>query len=207
MKKLTENMFAENPNVEAFVIFHGSFKPFYLSINKGAPIEKRIKSILKPDGYAWAEDIAYNCEIIVIPQSKKAYDAFIAYILSTQLWAKRLQVFNTQVLPYERSSFRDMNGGMYFCPNDDTGKGWMRSFISFGPLSLQGIPNDNISRFNPHSAATPKRWSALGNLSFWNNSSASTQCRSKASRKSAFTGSSEVFCRVNFLQFGHTMFI
>lgn len=131
MKKITKNMFAENPNVEAFVIFHGSFNPFYLSINKGAPIEKRIKSILKPDGYAWAEDIAYNCEIVVIPQSKEAYDAFIAYILSNPLWTKRLIGFNAQVLPYERSNFRDMKGGMYFCPNDDTGKGWKRSFTSF----------------------------------------------------------------------------
>lgn len=131
MKKITTNMFAENPNVEAFVIFHGSFKPFYLSINKGAPIEKRIKSILKPDGYAWAEDIAYNCETIVVPQSKKAYDAFITYILSNPLWARRLINFNTQVLPYERSSFQEMKGGIYFCPDYNTGKGWMRSFTSF----------------------------------------------------------------------------
>lgn len=131
MKKITGNMLTENPNVEAFVIFKGSFNPFYLAINKGAPIEKRIKSIFKPDGYAWAEDIAYDCDIVVVPQSKKAYDAFIAYFLSNPLWTKKLRCFDTQVLPYERSSFREMKGGIYFCPNNDTGKGWVRSFMSF----------------------------------------------------------------------------
>ena len=131
MKKISKNMFMENPNVDAFVIFNGTFKPFYLAINKGAPIEKRIKSIFKLDGYAWAEDVAYDCNTIIVPQSKKAYDAFITYFVSNPLWARRLISSNTQVLPYERSSLREMKGGMYFCQNDDTGKGWMRSFTSF----------------------------------------------------------------------------
>lgn len=130
MKKITENMFTENPNVEAFIIFHGTFNPFYLAINKGAPIEKRIKSIFKPDGYAWAEDVAYNCYIVVVPQSKKAYDAFIAYLLSDPLWTENLRCLKTEVLPYERSGFLEMKGGMYFDPRDGTGK-WKCSFCSF----------------------------------------------------------------------------
>ena len=129
MKKITRNIFTENPNVDAFVIFNGSFNPFYLAINKGAPIEKRIKSIFKPDGYAWAEDVAYNCYIAVVPQSKEAYDAFIAYFLSNPLWTENLRCFRTQVLPYERSSFLEMKGGMYFH------EGWTYSFETFG-LSL-----------------------------------------------------------------------
>ena len=131
MKKISRNMFAENPNVEAFVIFHGTFKPFYLAINKGAPIEKRIKSIFKPDGYAWAEDVAYECDVLVIPQSKKAYDAFIAYFISSLIWTKKLRDFHVQVLPYERNSFREMKGGMYFSPNKDMGTGWTHSFVTF----------------------------------------------------------------------------
>ncbi|MDX9810135.1 MAG: hypothetical protein RBT04_08310 [Sphaerochaetaceae bacterium] len=130
MKKITKNIFTENPNVEAFILFHGTFSPFYISINKGAPIEKRIKSIFKPDGYAWVEDIAYDCFIIVVPQSKKAYDAFISYFLSDPLWTESLRCLRTEVLPYERSSFREMKGGMYFYSEDDIGK-WNYSFASF----------------------------------------------------------------------------
>jgi len=132
MKKITRNIFAENPNVEAFIFFNGMFNPFYLAINKGAPIEKRIKSIFKPDGYAWAEDIAYDCCTIVVPQSKKAYDAFIAYFLSDPLWRENLLCSRTEVLPYERSSFLEMmKGGMFYSDNDmDTG--WKYSFGSFG---------------------------------------------------------------------------
>lgn len=126
MKKITRNIFTENPNVEAFIIFSGSFNPFYLSINKGAPIEKRIKSIFKPDGYAWAEDIAYDCYIAIIPQSKEAYDAFIAYFLSSPLWLENLRCLRTEVFPYERSSFLEMKGGMYF------DEGWRYSFGTFG---------------------------------------------------------------------------
>ena len=131
MKKINRNMFVENPNVEAFVIFHGTFKPFYLAINKGAPIEKRIKSIFKPDGYAWAEDVAYDCSILVVPQSKKAYDAFVAYFISSLVWTKKLCDFHVQVLPYERNSFQKMKGGMYFRPNKDIGIGWTHSFATF----------------------------------------------------------------------------
>ena len=132
MKKITKNIFTENPNVEAFVFFHGTFNPFYLAINKGAPIEKRIKSIFKPDGYAWAEDVAYDCCIIVVPQSKKAYDAFIAYFLSDPFWTENLRCRRTEVLPYERSSLLEMKGGMYFYSENDIEIGWEYSFISFG---------------------------------------------------------------------------
>lgn len=129
MKKIHINIFGDNPNVDAFVIFNGSFNPFYLSINKGAPIEKRIKSIFKPDGYAWAEDVAYDCQTVIVPQSKKAHDAFIAYFLSNPLWTESLLCRRTEVLPYERSSFREMKGGMY-CRS--TEKGWLYSFGSIG---------------------------------------------------------------------------
>ena len=132
MKKITKNIFTENPNVEAFVIFHGTFNPFYLSINKGAPIEKRIKSIFKPDGYAWAEDVAYDCYIIVVPQSKKAYDAFIAYFLSDPFWTESLCCLRTEVLPYERNSFLEMKGGMYFYSEYGVDIGWNYSFGCFG---------------------------------------------------------------------------
>lgn len=130
MKKITQNMFMENPNVEAFVIFQGTFKPFYLAINKGAPIEKRIKSIFKPDGYAWAEDIAYDCSILVIPQTKKSYDAFIKHLVSDPLWLGNLRCFDVQVLPYERSNFAEIKGGLYFDSKYEGGK-WRYSFISF----------------------------------------------------------------------------
>ncbi len=132
MKKITKNIFTENPNVEAFIIFTGTFNPFYVAINKGAPIERRIKSIFKPDGYAWAEDVAYDCSTIVVPQSKKAYDAFIAYFLSSPLWTENLRCYRTEVLPYERSSFREMKGGMYYCSGDDIEEGWLYSFGTFG---------------------------------------------------------------------------
>lgn len=132
MKKITKNIFAENPNVEAFIFFNGMlFNPFYLAINKGAPIEKRIKAIFKPDGYAWAEDVAYDCPIIVVPQSKKAYDAFIAYFLSDPIWTENLRCTRTEVLPYERNSFLEMKGGMYFDSRDDIEVGWKYSFGSF----------------------------------------------------------------------------
>ena len=138
MKKITKNLFTENPNVEAFVLFRGTFNPFYLAINKGAPIEKRIKSIFKPDGYAWAEDVAYDCYTIIIPQSKEAYDAFIAYFLSDPLWTENLCCLRTEVLPYERSSFLKMKGGMYYC---STEIGWKYSFGCFG-LSVYYDDND-----------------------------------------------------------------
>lgn len=130
MKKITSDMFT-NPNVEAFLIFKGSFNPFYLTINKGAPLEKRIASIFKPDGYAWAEDVAYQCDVIVIPQSKKAYDAFIAHFVSDVRWARRLEDYYVQVLPYERSSFQKMKGGMYYCPDRAGGNRWAHSFTTF----------------------------------------------------------------------------
>lgn len=132
MKKITKNIFTENPNVEAFVFFHGTFNPFYLAINKGAPIEKRIKSIFKPDGYAWAEDVAYDCYIVVVPQSKKAYDAFIAYFLSDPFWTESLRFRKTEVLPYERSSLLEMKGGMYFYSEYGVDIGWDYSFGRFG---------------------------------------------------------------------------
>jgi hypothetical protein len=137
MKKVTRDLFTENPNVEAFVIFHGAFFSFYIAINKGAPIEKRIKSIFKPDGFAWAEDVAYNCYITVVPQSKKAHDAFIAYFIANQPWAESLRCFWTEVLPYERSSFNSMKGGMYYISDDalENCERWKYSFGHFG-LSL-----------------------------------------------------------------------
>lgn len=136
MKKVTRNLFTENPNVEAFVIFHGAFFSFYIAINKGVPIEKRIKSIFKPDGFAWAEDVAYNCYITVVPQSKKAHDAFIAYFIANQPWAESLHCLRTEVLPYERNSFLEMKGGMYFYSENGVDIGWDYSFGHFG-LSLR----------------------------------------------------------------------
>lgn len=130
MKKITSDMLT-NPNVDAFLIFKGSFKPFYLTINKGAPIEKRIASIFKPDGYAWAEDVAYQCDVIVIPQSKQAYDAFIAHFVSNVRWARKLEDYYVQVLPYERSSLQKMKGGMYFCQDMYGCNRWTHSFTTF----------------------------------------------------------------------------
>jgi hypothetical protein len=132
MKKITQDMLTENPNVEAFVIFDGSFNAFYLSINKGAPIEKRIKAIFKPDGYAWAEDIAYDCNVVVIPQTKKSHDAFIKYLVSDPLWLRNLRCFKVQVLPYERSNLAEIKGGLYFDSRDEDGPRWKYSFFSFG---------------------------------------------------------------------------
>lgn len=131
MKKITQNMFTENPNVEAFVIFDGSFNSFYLSINKGAPIEKRIKAIFKPDGYAWAEDVAYDCNVTVIPQTKKSHDAFIKYLVSDPVWLENLRCRKVQVLPYERSNLAEIKGGLYFDSKNEDGPKWRYSFGDF----------------------------------------------------------------------------